>query len=164
MMKILLPVDGSEASLDAVRYAIVLARSGLEARFVLANVQAPNTLYEMMVAHDAEVLERISYEAGEHLLQPARSLLDEAGLASESQIGSGEPGPMLLDLIEEQGCEAVVMGARGMGGVRAAVLGSVSEWLLHHSAVPVTIVPHVEADAVEEDAGDSEEPGDAAEG
>ena len=56
-MKILLPVDGSELSLWAVRHAIELARSGLQARFVLANVQEPPTLYEVVTAHDAQVLE-----------------------------------------------------------------------------------------------------------
>ena len=157
MIKILLPVDGSQAALDAVRHAIELTRSGLQATFVLANVQAPNTLYEMVVAHDADVLERISFEAGEHVLQPAKALLDEAGLSYESQIGSGEPGHLLLDLIDTQACEAVVMGARGMGGgVGAGLLGSVSEWLAHHASVPVTTVRHLDREIEEEQEPDEE--------
>ena len=56
-MKILLPVDGSQLSLEAVRFAIRLVREGLQASFVLANVQEPATLYEVMVAHDADVLQ-----------------------------------------------------------------------------------------------------------
>lgn len=46
---------------------------------------------------------------------------------------------MLVDLIESYGCDAVVLGATGMGNSSAA-LGSVALALLHHSPVPVTVV------------------------
>ena len=49
-MKILLPLDGSEPALDAVRHAMRLVREGLRAEFVLANVQEPVYLYEMVLA------------------------------------------------------------------------------------------------------------------
>ena len=55
-MKILLPVDGSEVSLKAVRFAIGLLQQGLSGSLVVANVQEPATFYEMVVAPDAEVL------------------------------------------------------------------------------------------------------------
>jgi nucleotide-binding universal stress UspA family protein len=55
-MKILVPVDGSEPALDAVRHALRLRRAGLQASFVLATVQEPTFLYEMFLAPDAEVL------------------------------------------------------------------------------------------------------------
>ena len=51
-MKILLPVDGSAVSLEAVRFAIRMAVAGLETSVVLANVQESATLYELVVAHD----------------------------------------------------------------------------------------------------------------
>jgi nucleotide-binding universal stress UspA family protein len=45
-VKILLPIDGSPLSLDAVHHAMRLVREGLRATFVLANVQEPSSLYE----------------------------------------------------------------------------------------------------------------------
>ena len=51
-MKILLPVDGSDLSLEAVRYALRMAQDGLQINVVLANVQEPANLYEVLVAHD----------------------------------------------------------------------------------------------------------------
>jgi nucleotide-binding universal stress UspA family protein len=141
-MKILLPVDGSEPALEAVRFAIRLARNGLHATFVLANVQEPTYLYEMVLAPDAEVLERVSGAAGTHSLEAAQGLLQAAGLTYEREISSGDPGHTLVELIERHGCDAVVMGARGMGALRHALLGSVSQALVHHSPVPVTIVRH----------------------
>ena len=68
-MKILLPVDGSAASLDAVRQALHMIHDGLRASLVLANVQEPATLYEMLLAHDPEVIDQVSAKAGLHLLR-----------------------------------------------------------------------------------------------
>ncbi len=139
-MKILLPVDGSEPALEAVRFAIRLAQSGLRASFVLANVQEPTYLYEMVLAPDADVLERVSGAAGAHSLEAAQALLQAAGLGFEREIASGDPGHALVELIERHGCDAVIMGARGMGALRHALLGSESQALMHQSPVPVTIV------------------------
>jgi len=144
-VKILLPVDGSDSSLEAVRFAIQLVRSGLQATFVLANVQEPTYLYEMVLAPDADVLERVSGAAGSHSLEAAQALLQSAGLTFESEVASGDPGHVLVDVIERYQCDAVVMGARGMGALRQALLGSVSQSVLHDSPVPVTIV-HLRSD------------------
>ena len=62
-MNILLPVDGSAVSLEAVRFAVRMARSGLDVSAVLANVQEPATLYELVVAHDPEVIAQVSAAA-----------------------------------------------------------------------------------------------------
>jgi nucleotide-binding universal stress UspA family protein len=157
-MKILLPVDGSEPALDAVRFAIRLAREGLPLECVLGNVQAPATLYEMVVAHDADVLQSVSGAAGAHALEAAEDLLRNAGLKCEREVVSGDPGHSLVDMAERFGCDMIVMSARGVGALRQALLGSVSQSVLHASPVPVLIVkpqpePEAEADEVSESDG-----------
>ena len=144
-MKILLPVDGSEASLEAVRQALRLVREGLQASLVLANVQEPATLYEMLLAHDPEVIDQVSAQAGLHLLQPAQALVREAGVPYEIEVASGDPAHTLIDILENFGCDMVVMGARGQGTLRSALLGSVSHEVLHAAQVPVTIVKQAPA-------------------
>lgn len=138
-MKIFLPVDGSVAALNAVHHVVQLVRAGLKARVVLANVQEPPTLYEVVVAHDPEVLDQVRAEAGADLLRAAEAMLDAAGLSFESEVAGGDPGHVLVDLLENYGCNAVVMGAHGAGESKAP-LGSVALALLHHSPVPVTVV------------------------
>lgn len=150
-MKILLPVDGSEASLDAVRHALALVAEGLRADFVLANVQEPASLYELLRAHDAEVIESVSRAAGEHLLQPAAQLCRAANVDFETAIGTGEPAHLLHDIAEDFGCALIVMGARGEGGTRGTRLGSVAHAMLHDAVLPVTIVRHLDRDDVEID-------------
>ena len=139
-MKILIPLDGSELALEAVRFAIRQVRGGLQASFVLANVQEPTHLYEMVLAPDAALLERASEAAGIDALKTGEALLQAAGLAFEREVATGDPANTLVDIIERHGCDQVVMGARGRGTLRSALLGSVSYEVLHAAPVPVTIV------------------------
>lgn len=139
MLKILLPVDGSEAALLAVHHALQLVGAGLKARFVVANVQESATLYELVVAHDPKVLQQVSEAAARDLVRPAVALLSAAGQQVETAVASGDPAHMLAEILESHGCDAVIMSARG-GGLRAAVLGSVSQEMVQRSAVPVTLV------------------------
>ena len=139
-MKILLPVDGSELYLAAVRFALDLAAKGLHIEAVLANVQEASNLYELLVAHDPEVLDRVAAEAGLHTLQAARALLDAQGLAYEMEVARGDPAHTLVAIAERFGCDMIAMGARGNSALRSAMLGSVSNEVLHASAIPVVIV------------------------
>ena len=139
-MKILIPLDGSALALEAVRMLIRLTREGLRAEAVLANVQAPSTLYEVVVAHDAEVLEQVSSAAGVHALQQGAEQLRAAGIEFESEVTSGDAVHGLVDIIERFGCDAVVIASSGAGALSAALVGSVPRALLHASPVPVMIV------------------------
>ena len=139
-MKLLLPVDGSDVSLEAVRVAIRLAKDGLNTSVVLANVQEAATLYELVVAHDPAVIEQVSAAAGAHTLKAAEALLTLAGIAYETEIASGDPAHTIVDILERYGCDMVVMGASGMSPLRGALLGAVSNEVLHSANVPVMIV------------------------
>ena len=143
-MKILLPFDGSAVALDAVRFAIRLGSDGLDISVVLANVQEPASLYELMVAHDPRVIEQVSAAAGANTLLAAQSLLDGAGVAYETEVASGDPAHTLVDILENYGCDMVVMGATGTSTLRRALLGSVSNEVLHSAGVPVVIVKAAE--------------------
>jgi nucleotide-binding universal stress UspA family protein len=139
-MKILIPVDGSPVALQAVKHALALVGQGLKASFVLANVQAPANLYEVVTAHDPDVIREVRGAAGADLLAPAEKLLDAAGVDYESEVAGGDPAHLIVEMVERYGCDAVVMGARGLGDLRSAVLGSVSHAVLQSSPVPVTVV------------------------
>ena len=143
-MKILLPLDGSDASLGAVRHAIGLVRHGLRATFVLANVQEPTHLYEMVLAPDAEVLARASNAAGLHAIEAGEALVKDAELEYECEVATGDPAHTLVDIAKRFDCDAIIMGGRGKGPLRSALLGAVSHEVLHAAQVPVTIVRQAE--------------------
>ena len=102
-MKILLPVDGSKASLAAVELLVRLCDEGLHADVVLANVQEPASLYELLRLHDAQAIERISAGAAATALEAAQMLLERAGIEYESVVGHGDPAHTLVELIERHG-------------------------------------------------------------
>jgi nucleotide-binding universal stress UspA family protein len=139
-MKILLPVDGSELSLHEVRFALRLVRQGLQASFLLVNVQEPSTLYEIVTWPDPDVRAQGSRAAGEDALQPAVQLLREAGVECETEVVAGDPAHAVVDLIEEHGCEMVILGTRDTGSLLKVLQGSVAQSLLHGSPVPVLLV------------------------
>ena len=141
-MKILIPVDGSRQALDALAHALYLQREGLQASFVLAAVQEPIYGIEMMLPANASLVDRLSGAMGERALAEAEDLCKAAGLTFEREIGSGEPATVLLDIATRFGCEAIIMGARGRGALRSALLGSVSQAVLQLTTIPVTIVKH----------------------
>lgn len=140
MIKILLPTDGSTRSLDAVHHAVHLVACGLKARFVVANVQSPATLYELVVAHDPGVIQKVSVAAGHDLMRPALKLLHAAGIQAEQEVASGDPAHMLLEILENHGCDAVIVSARGSSESEDLSPGSVAQALLDTCAVPVTLV------------------------
>ena len=57
---------------------------------------------------------------------------------------SGSPGEKLCEVAEEEGADFIVMGSRGLNALRRTFTGSVSDYVLRHSHIPVTVVPHAE--------------------
>jgi nucleotide-binding universal stress UspA family protein len=141
-MKLLIAIDGSEHSLEAARHALRLRDAGLTAGFVLATVQEPTFLYEMVLPPTSEVLERVSGAVGHRALEGAEALFRAAGVPFDHEIGSGAVAPTLLAIARAHGCDGIILGARGLGAVRAALLGSVSQAVLQGATVPVTVVRH----------------------
>ncbi len=155
-MKYLVAVDGSDEALLALRHVLQLKQQGLAVELVLANVQEPASLYEVVVVHDPDRLAQLALEAAAHALDAAETLAREAGVPALREVAVGQPANLLIDLAEDHGCDAIAMGARGVGGVRAALLGaplgSVSQAVVVNAHLPVTVVrpaPEPEAEADE---------------
>ncbi len=156
MLRILIAIDGSALALDALHHALELMRRGdLRATLVLGHVQEEATLLEL-ATQGADAVARASVEAAEHLLAPALALAQAARVPYETEVGLGPVAATLVDMVERCDCDALFIGARGLGGLRGALLGSVSQQLVHMSPVPVTVVKHDEPAEVDE--ADLQEP------
>lgn len=141
-MKILVPIDGSELSLNAVRYALRLIHQGLHANFVLATVLEPSGMSELLMMPDPQEREAVNQSVGAQTLDAAATLLEAAGVHFEREVRTGYAATEIVDVAECFGCDAIMIGARGLGTLRSALLGSVSQAVLHAATMPVTIVPH----------------------
>jgi len=150
MLRILVAVDGSELALDAVRYALRLVQEGnLRATLVLGHVQEDASLLEL-ATRDADAIARASVEAGQDLLAGAVALVQAAGVPFETEIALGSPAATLADLAETCGCELIMVGARGLSGLRGSLLGSVSQALVRDATMPVTVVKHAQPEEADE--------------
>ena len=136
---ILVAVDGSVDADEALAHAIDLAESEHTRLTLMTGVaEVPPTAYLMAGEETGHLIENARAQA-EAILRQARdrvpSDLPITTVLSERPIRCA-----LLDQIKRGGHDLVVMGSRGRGAVRAALMGSVSHYVLHHSRVPVLIV------------------------
>jgi nucleotide-binding universal stress UspA family protein len=139
MRKILIPCDGSDNALRAVRYAASLAKELSDAQLELLNVQEP--LPEKVHAALSEQ-EIARWQTGEAdlILQPARQILDAEDVKYQARSRVGPPANEIARHVRETQCDAIVMGTRGLGPIVNLVLGSVATKVIHLVAVPVTLI------------------------
>lgn len=140
-MNILLPVDGSENSLKAVRQVIAMKDQYREPIAVnLLNVQSPVASGAVKMFISQQQLNDYYREEGMKTLAPARELLEQGGVPYEHHIGVGEVAGTIAGYAKDKRCQQIVMGARGSGGFVGALLGSTAVRVAQLAEVPVTLV------------------------
>jgi len=140
MLKILLPVDGSENSDRAVRHLIGMAGHCGAMDIRVMNVQPPFLYIEVLLEPRQEVLDAWAHKAGKDAARSACALLDAAGVPYALELTEGEIAESLVRYAEREQCDMIVMGTRGMGTIANLVLGSVATKIIHLAKIPVTLV------------------------
>ena len=131
---ILHPTDFSEQAQYALRLANFLARHH-SARLILLHV-APPTHPAGMVPPGRNPK---SYFVA--LRKKLRQLLSlDSGVESKVRTAEGEPGPEILRVAQEIGCDLIVMGTHGRTGLKHLLIGSVAEEVLRKASCPVLTV------------------------
>jgi nucleotide-binding universal stress UspA family protein len=146
MMRILVPVDGSEYSNRALDVAVDLARA-LGAEVVIANV-VDLTRAAVMSGGQAQLvggaLEELQ-DDGKRLVGEARARV--AGkAATTTRVVEGSPIDEIEKLAVQLKASYIVMGTHGRSGLNRAVMGSVAEGVARRAPVPVMIVPPERSD------------------
>ena len=142
MLKLLVPVDGSESSGRAVAHLIKHLgwfKGGVEIH--LLNVQQPipyGNRVSSVIGHDK--LDQYHQEEGMAALKNAMHKLDLAKVKYHHHIGVGGEAEVICQYVKEKGCDQIFMGTRGLGSVSNLVLGSVATKVIHLTSVPVLLV------------------------
>ncbi|HEY0848051.1 MAG TPA: universal stress protein [Noviherbaspirillum sp.] len=139
MQKILVPCDGSDNALRAVRYAVSLAKMIPGVELELLNVQDPVLLREHANQTTETIEKRQAEEAG-RVLHPARQILDAEGIPYQVRSRNGSPANEIARQVHDSHCDAIVMGTRGLGPVASLMIGSVATRVIHLVDVPVTLI------------------------
>lgn len=144
MLRILVPIDGSDAALRAVRHAMALARQATNVtEILLLNVQPHAPWGDLLLAAKPSELESLAQEqraAGEKMLQAAKAIVEGAGIACRGFVEIGDTPYVINDYVGKYHCEQIVMGTRGLGRVSGVMLGSIANKVLHLVHVPVMLV------------------------
>jgi nucleotide-binding universal stress UspA family protein len=136
---ILVGTDFSETAAVAVDWAIELARQqGARLELVHA-VTIPPSTPELLTTPGVGFGEEVQRAAGDRLAQ-AVAALRERGIEAETFLAAGTPSQVILERAEAVNAEAVVVGTRGLSGLRHVVLGSTAQRVVQGALCPVLSV------------------------
>lgn len=132
LTKILFAIDDSEYSLETIKYVKSLAQK------YNAEVSVIHVFEEPFV-YTIEYEEMIVSEKNEFLKQIKATFI-EFGLNVETTLRKGHIGKLIVEKIEEGNFDFVVMGKHGINTYKSILLGSSSNYVVHHSKCPVLLV------------------------
>jgi nucleotide-binding universal stress UspA family protein len=142
---VLLCTDGSELATDAIARCLpllatpetVVLATAVEGPDPTVTAGASGFAGPTMSPDQYEEIRLAAIESGSALVELAASDLGIPDAAR--RVVEGPPGPALCALAEELGADVMVLGTRGHGGLRRALLGSVSDHVVRHAPCPVLV-------------------------
>ena len=139
--KFLVPVDGSQASLRALDFALQQLRSKSES-LVLLHVQNLGSADQAGVSAVVPTyLDEAALLASAQALEPAVRKCEQAGISFKANTRSGlQVARAIADAAREEAVDQIIMGTRGLGGVQGVILGSVATQVIHLVEVPITLI------------------------
>jgi nucleotide-binding universal stress UspA family protein len=141
-MKILIAVDGSKGSLDAVQCLIDHAdwfRDKPEVHLVTVHLPVPK-LPGMGAAVGKSQIQKYYEQEGQALLAAAKRKLDAAGIAYQASVLVGQAAESIVQHAKGKRCDIIYIGTRGMTEIGKALVGSTATKVLHISDIPVLLV------------------------
>lgn len=139
MGTILVPVDGSEHSENALEYAI---DHFPDDEIVALHVLDLPEGYFAAFTEDRESLPQVEDEKAEadELLDDVAAKARELGANIRTEVGGGNPANGILSFVEDHSVDEIVIGSRGLSGVGRIMFGSTAEKVVRRSEVPVVVV------------------------
>jgi nucleotide-binding universal stress UspA family protein len=144
--KILLATDGSVDAQLAAQTAVEMSKK-LDSELHLVYVEPMperhgTRMMRFAVDLPAEVVESAEKEAKANLEEQVQKIKQAGGQVAQAHAKEGLPDAEIVALAEDLGVGLIVMGSRGLGGIRRALMGSVSDAVVRHAHCPVLVVRH----------------------
>lgn len=153
MLNILVAIDGSEASRDAFRQAtklLHLRETVTSTRILLLSVQQPIPPLatggsgvladEVDAIAQEEDLTQLAKQRTQAALHWATDFCQQAGLASTPRFEFGDPKTTICEVAKQEAIDLIIIGSHGYGRVERLLLGSVSDYVVHHAPCPVLVI------------------------
>ena len=151
--RILLATDGSENVAHATDMAVQLSKatdSELHVVYVGEDAYSATLIYPETIdpggiqREDPALLEQLQRQfermSRRVLETEAEKVRGAGGTLTQAHLRMGKADVQIVDLAEELGAGLVVVGSRGLGGIKRALMGSVSDSVMRHAHCPVLVV------------------------
>ncbi|MGQ4809737.1 Stress response protein NhaX [Candidatus Entotheonellaceae bacterium PAL068K] len=143
--KVLVATGGSPWSNKAVQYAIDLAKD-YELELVILHVITDTPPY--FIAEAGTSMDQVlmgNEENGRQLLAEAMQWAAEAEVSCETELAWGRVPEVICQMAQERVCDLIVVGSRGLTGLKRLVLGSISNAVAAKAPCPVLVVKWYES-------------------
>lgn len=137
--KILVAVDGSDSSKNALRQACKIARDDESWITVLTTIPLFEDQFDTL--NMKEKVSRTLREEGDRVLARMKKIAEEEDTCIISMLKEGNAFEMILDTAEEDNFDLIVVGRRGMSRIERTLMGSVSASVIAHSKKDILVVP-----------------------
>ncbi|KAF5799387.1 putative universal stress protein A [Helianthus annuus] len=144
-MKVLVAIDESEGSLYALQWALEhlhLPETEGSAAITVVHVQPhfmpPHTAIPVGPVMDS--IKKAQEQSASEVISRATKLCEQHMIKAEMMVIRGDPKEMIVEASEDMNVDLLVVGSRGLGQIKRAFLGSVSDYCAHHAKCPVLIV------------------------
>ena len=136
MKRIVIAYDGSDGGREALEQGLQLARRARAAATVVYVRHAP-----LPIVGDPFYERALSKELhrGRDVLTEARLYAAAYAIVPETELLEGDPAEQILELARARGADLIVVGSRGRGAIAEALLGSVSQTIVHAADRPVLV-------------------------
>ena len=147
---VLCPIDFSESSRGALRYAGTVA-AHFRARLIMLTVNDPLLAEAADLALGPARLEADTVAEMKKFYRQAFGSKANASAAVEFEVASGKPAPEILRESREHGCALIVMASHGSTDCRKLFFGSTTERVLRETGIPTLVTPGGDAGPVDID-------------
>ena len=139
--KLVVGYDGSESSQKALEKAIALAKE-LNAELHIVGVVRPFEFaaIDYIPPEEIEEYEKEEISKEEKYLSEAKKIAEEKAIEPLTKVMEGEPAEELMSYADENGCDLIVIGHRGVGGFKRMLLGSTANNLVKYANQSVLVV------------------------
>lgn len=139
--RILVAYDGSDLSKKALDYAITLAKQDSHIQIDVVSVadKLPYATIGNYGVYNEELVEEMREQTKE-MLEEVKTKLKELPNPTRIDMLEGHAGEMIVEFAKENDCDLIIMGNRGLSGLKELFLGSISHYVVQRSHCPVFVV------------------------
>ena len=149
MKTLVVCTDGSDLAIEAAGEGLAILRSS-DRVLVVSVVESESSLADDATGHagpswtpgELEEQRQAAQGQGRAAVEATMSALRGSGALQdnvEASVVEGEPGPALCAIAQDVDATAIIIGSRGRGGIKRAVLGSVSDYVVRNAPCPVVV-------------------------